>query len=349
MSQGLRAVVVTASLVVLPVAVTWWLASRSDRLPGVTEPVPPVVVRPSIHFDDASQPVELILEWSTPDAVTAPVGFAGFVTRVYVKPGDRVTSGDRVAQVDGVDRLAWYAPAPFHRRLARGAQGADVEELHRLLAASIPDAALDGDLYTSSTATAVNLLAERLGAQAPHGVFEPAWVIWLPKEESIVGSSNLQAGQMAPPTGAVLWEEPSALVSARLVRPGTRDEPGPFDGATWILSVDGMELLRTTSPVIEGPEALTKLASLAPPGTDTLGGVVRRDPPVEVISLPAGAVQASASGATCVWVPDAGGFRPVAVDPRGAGPGFVAVAGLDAESEVLANPAFVLEDPTCRW
>ena len=348
MSQPLRAVVVVALLVVAPVAATWWLADRPDELSGVTDPVEAVIVQPSVHLDDASQPVDLVLEWSAPASVTAPVGFAGFVTRVYVDPGDRVTGGDAVVQVDGIDRVAWHSAAPFYRPLARGAQGPDVEELHKLLMSFLSDLALDGDVYTRSTAAAVDVFAERLGAQEARGVFDPSWVIWLAGDDSVVGVSSMQAGQMAPSTGAVLWEEPSVLVSARIVRPGTHDELDVFDGSEWVVSVERTDLFGTKTPTIEQPEALMAIARVATPGAEAIGGSIRRDLPAEAMAVPVGAVQAGLDGGTCVWLSEDEGYRSVAVDVSGGGPGYVTVEGLDVDSDVLANPALVLDDPTCR-
>ncbi len=76
--------------------------------------------------------------------------------------------------------------------------------------------------------------------------------------------------------------------------------------------------------------------------------MIRRRVPVEVLAVPVGSVQAGMDGGACVWLPDGGQYRPVAVDARGGGPGYVVVGGITADTELLANPALVLDDPTCR-
>lgn len=348
MVTPLRTVVVVAVLVVVPIAVTWSLAERPDELAGVTDPIEAVIVRPAVQVDDGSRPVDLVLDWAEPASVTAPVGLSGFVTRVYVGPGDRISSGDAVLQVDGIDRIAWESAAPFYRRLGRSAEGSDLEELHRLLSATVSDMALDGDVFTRRTATAVDVFAQRLGVSDARGVFDPAWVIWLAAGDSVVGTSMMRAGQDAPAPGSVLWDEPTDLVSARVVRPGTHDDLSVFDGTDWVYSVDGADLLGTATPGISDPEGLASIREVTVPGVEALAGMIRRATPVEVLTVPVGSVQAGMDGGACVWLPDGEGYRPVAVDVRGGGPGYVAIGGLTSDTDLLANPALLLDDPACR-
>jgi len=347
-STSLRTIVLVAILVVVPVAVTWWLAERPDELAGVTDPIEAVIVEPTVQVDVGSQAVDVVLDWAEPVSVAAPVRFSGFVTRVFVGSGDRVVSGDVVVQVDGIDRIAWHSAAPLYRRLGRNVEGSDVEELHRLLSSTLSDVTLEGDVYTLQTAAAVDVFAERLGVSDARGVFDPSWVIWLPEEDSVVGTPAMQAGQDAPPAGSVLWDEPVALMSARVVRPGTRDDLGVFDGTEWVVSVDGTDLFDTTTPGISDSESLRLIEGVAASGAEAIGGTIRRRVPVDVLAVPVGSVQAGKDGEACVWLPDGGQYRPVAVDVRGGGPGYVVIGGITADTELLANPALVLDDPTCR-
>jgi hypothetical protein len=163
----------------------------------------------------------------------------------------------------------------------------------------------------------------------------------------VVGTVVVQAGDPAPALGSLLWVEPTGITTAELIDPTTANSPDLSMGSSWILALGRTEIPFDIPPGFESSPTLAVLESLIEPDTRIVTGNIRLSTPIEVISVPLGAVQANESGATCVWRPSGDGFVAVPVIAAAPGPGYVVVTGIDASDPVLANPSVILENPAC--
>jgi hypothetical protein len=106
--------------------------------------------------------------WVTEVALVAPA-WAGTITDVFVTPGDTITEGAPIAQVDGVARVAAATDIPMYRSLGLNDRGADVEQVQQFLRRiEVLDAAaaLQSGVYDRPTREAVSRLAALLGVPA---------------------------------------------------------------------------------------------------------------------------------------------------------------------------------------
>ena len=116
------------------------------------------------EYDDPLA-VSVRVALAEPTVITSPF-HGGVVSASYVSADDEIAHGDRVLQIDGIDRLAIKSSVPFWRDLSLGATGEDVAALQAfLLKKGVLD--LDGEepegKYGPATATAVRQLSLDLG------------------------------------------------------------------------------------------------------------------------------------------------------------------------------------------
>lgn len=343
MRRGSASAVVALLVVAVPAVLLVWMRVRTeDRLSVlVPDPVPVVMPVESREITD-QKAVTVESEWGEPAVVTAPSWF-GTVTRVDVTPGDAIASGDVVARVDGVDRMVVVSSDPFWRRLRRGDTGDDVVMLQQwLIDAGFLDGEVDGDFGPDLRAS-VKAWAVSLGVAKPDGMFDPAWVLWLPHEPFGVASVEIARGVPAPGPGSEVLTGPVPLVSVSLADQNGRSFTS--DGV-WVLTVGGVDV-----SVVDGVvdvDGLATLASVLDPVQPTVTGRIRRAERVETLEIPATAVVSNAVGTLCVFLPDGDGFAPTPVELSGGRVSRVNVAsGLSRGDDVLVNPADVLEAPSC--
>lgn len=264
----LRWIVGTVAVVAwigLPVALASILTARSERSvqspPIVSAWLPVGETEP-----DMDRKVIAVGTLGAAPPLLAPA-WTGLVEQVDLRPGEPLRSGEVVAVVSGIPRLALHTARPFHRTLGYDDRGADVAELNAWLRARGLEAS-EGDRFGAATRRGVRDLRQELHVPEPEadpappappagdpgappgegaapapppaptvdtaGTFDPGWVVYLPRPEVIVSTVNLQVGAPVAPPGSVVAEVEADVASVRLVQPdpsGMVTPPRPPTGA----------------------------------------------------------------------------------------------------------------------
>ncbi len=319
-----------------------------ERLDGVGDLPEPLVVPVEEVLYDEKTGVSVTLQWAEGPALFSPA-WSGTVGRVEVDVGDVLESGDTIATIDGVDRMAVATPQPFYRPLGRGDSGEDVTWLQEVLVqlGYLDELASERDTVTSDVLEAVRGLAEDLGVRGRVDAFDPAWFVWMPDDSFPVDRVGLVAGGQAPPAGnAMLWGPPS--LADVTIQPLAGGVLQLAPDTRYKLMVEGVNY--PIDPATSGltAEARHRLATAVPPLIDSVAGTVLRVDPMPVWAVPSAAIQTGEDGRTCLWTESRSGFLPMSVGVVAgrAGVTFVQPAG-STGVRILVNPAQVLEDPTC--
>lgn len=336
-------------LLVLPaggLAAAWFLTD--DDVDSLSAGGAPVLSAPTARQVTGSQPVSLTLTWDEGRELISP-GWNGVVTAVDVAPGDALVSGQQVAVIDGVARLAFASTVPFHRPLKSGDEGPDVAAVHELLLALGEIDALPGTpaFYSFATSQAVRALETRLGIAPTTGVFDSAWVAWLPAPELVIGAVNLAVAAPASSPGSPFAAE-AARITGVLVQPANASAPLAVEhGVPFVLRVGDLELPISEGGVLAESDYAT-LAGAVEPLAEQASGVVMRETPLDALAVPSTAIVTGPAGGLCAWVAQGTAYeaRPVTVGDSRSGVTNI-VTGLQPTDEVLANPAEVLEAPAC--
>lgn len=321
--------------------------TRGDTLPALSINAEPLLTSATPRTVTDERAVRLVPAVEKGPEVLAP-RLDGIVTAVYVKPGDRLADGKPVLSVSGVDRLGFAAAMPFYRPISSGAEGPDVESLHRLLVALRYLAAMptDARIANFATGTAVRALAEDIGAPAT-STFDPAWVVWLPRADLVVATVAVRPGQPAPAPGSVIITTPGKVTAARVAAQG--QEPLVLTPGVEYVAVGAGKTLRVDSATLQ--VLADDLALITPPEQASQEGIpatIRRATPLQAMGVPSTAVMVNDSGTLCVWLPEGTAYRAATVTVAGARGGITNVAsGLEAGQQFLSNPAQVLERPQC--
>lgn len=319
-------------------------AERLDDVGG--EPAPFVQPARLVEFDDRTGVVAK-LRWQDGPTLYAPT-WSGMVGAVWLEPGGTIRSGDRVASLDGVVRLAVHTPQPFFRALSSGDRGPDVGWLQDALVrlgylAAGPE---ENDRVGPVTRRAIAALTADLGLLEPVDVFDPAWFVWLPTEQLEVATVALRPGTPAPPAGTAIAAGAPELASVDL----ERVDGGPLTlepGVRYILQIGDAALpLDGTTGGLDG-NGLASLSRILAPATDSASGSVRLAQPLAVWALPASAVMSGADGRLCVWVERGGTYEPTTVEVVGGRAGVTFVRPAATSAAVLENPADILDEPAC--
>lgn len=306
--------------------------------------------------------VDIALGWASTSGLVAPA-WSGLVTNVSTRPGSTINSGDVVASVNGVKRIALHTTVPFHRPLSRGDRGTDVQALNRYLKSrKWPHA--ESRSFTEATERGVRRLAQWLGASGAAGRFDPAWVLYLPTESLEVPMLRLTVGSPAPAQGTALVPSSARLQSATLVtagllfsqssQPAAPDAtdsgslPNPTipDEFTFVAAEGDILSVSGTPVPMEPPGSDLPDSSLpllerlvANTGQDHLGGVIARELYEASWVVPAASVFASPDGVTCVLFRLEDTVTGIPVQVTGASAGSSTVTGPLAEAgQVLVSP-----------
>jgi peptidoglycan hydrolase-like protein with peptidoglycan-binding domain len=117
----------------------------------------------------------------------APIRAAGTGTLTWIAPvGSTVKRGEPLFKIDQRPVVALYGSLPLYRTLGGGAQGADVRQLERNLAALGYTSVTVDDTYTSATAAAVRSWQADLGLPVT-GILEPGQVVFTRRAVRIAG------------------------------------------------------------------------------------------------------------------------------------------------------------------
>lgn len=274
-------------------------------------------------------------------------GLAGMVTASPLAPGDEVTSGTPVVEVDGTTVLALHTPAPLHRTIGPETTGADVAMLGTALVnlGLMEPAAVD-EVPNADLLAAINAFHRahrdpRTDALA----FEPSWVTWLPHERVVVTRIAVRVGSTVSDPIAetsstdraieVLDDAGGAIPPDQW--PSLRIEA--IDGAAPPLQVTMADLARRpdllaprdapASPEGEPSDQPSegRVVRVAYSGAESVRGSVV--PLTAVLGMP---------GSECVVTTAASGSRTVTVEVAGETGGRPVVTGLEPDVAILVAP-----------
>lgn len=333
----------------LPIGLIIWLQWRtSERLEEIDPP--PTPLESSVTSQDFRdrRAVRITPSYSTPASLLAP-GWSGTVTAAPLTPGATVSTGTAVLQVDGIDRLAYAADAPFHRPLSLDATGPDVIQLREVLQhLDFLAGSVSSRTYDDTIADGVQRLARSVGVDATGETFDPAWLVWLPSEPFVVEHVEATVAAPAPSPGQPVVVAASQLLGIALTDTSNAELTDP--AGAWTLSVGGTDL-----PLVDGrldAGGLAKLDELTGPDAEPLSGELFRSDPRQALTVVASAVVAGADDHFCVWrridrsEPPDYGAQIVALG-EGTASTVEIVSGLAAGDTYLVNPAEALDDATC--
>lgn len=311
----------------------------------------------SVEANDTptTRSVSVQIEWSAGQEVYAP-RWTGLVEQVDISVGQRVASGQPVAVIGGVQRIALHTDRPFAKPLQQGDKGPDVIALNSLLGAR--DLAHgDADVYTRATHNGVVEFAKAIGVPDARNVpgFSPEWVLYLPADAVTVTETTLRVGAPAPAEGDAVIVGEEQIISARIsdsavtaqAAPGSEPDDSQPSGDLITLKTDetllvaGQELAVNAQRNALDPAAFPVLSSLVQPSTDTVAAVVRQPPSDGQWTVPSAAILSGADGQTCVILRDSSSGTATPVSVSGQGNGLTVVDGPLAEgsSVLLAPPA----------
>ena len=340
----------------LPAGAIAWITTSGERFDALERQVDPMLFEVRIEPVDESQAVSLVATWKAPQRLIAP-RWEGVVTAAPAEPA-LLRSGDTVAVVGGVARLAWHTAKPFYRDLSPGAVGEDVGALQEMLRRLGVYRAGISNRYTQRTAEGVRKLSERLGVTPAASTFDRGWIVWLPTPDWVSVTTSLVVGAPAPPAGN---EVLSGAVQLRSVDLVSTDGEALRPAGDRTVVVNGISVV-----VVDGKISSAELEKLRPaltqpvssggsyPSTET-PATIRRNTPIDAFKVPASAVSVNTEAEACIWVSsgevESTRYTPqeVTVVASQATRGTVWVArALSAEGRyVLANPSQVLQDARC--
>ncbi|MGR0318686.1 peptidoglycan-binding domain-containing protein [Agromyces sp. ZXT2-3] len=184
---------------------------------------------------------------------------AGVVTGVNVAPGDVVSPGSVLFELDLRPVVVAEGAVPAFRMLAQGAEGADVAQLQRLLAElGFYGGEQDGGFGTA-TAGAVRDWQESLGVEND-GIVQPGDIVFVPSLPNRVALDPAQVFRGATLAGgelvvSVLGSEPSFRIpattqQAAMMPLGTRVEI-MIEDQVWMASVAGQKVASESSDQID--------------------------------------------------------------------------------------------------
>lgn len=332
-----------AVLTVLPLGILAGLLLAQIQPPGAEATAAPLIADATEVAYDDRRGVLARPTWQPGPALHAPA-WAGVVG--WVTDAEELRSGDPVAVVDGVRRIAVGTPEPFFRSLQLGDRGRDVAWLHDVLAAAGVGSELGGGgEVTAATVEAIRSWSEQLGAP-PSPTFDPAWIVWLPESPYRLATVDLAVGIEAPGRGTVIGASGPTLASLELIS---------LDGGAIALAPEVSYSLSIGDVTVQlepdgtpGAEPLAALAEVVPREGDAIEGSVARTVPERVWSVPTTAVMSGPQGQVCVWAADGTGYSPQTVQVRAARAGATFLVPLAEDPmAVLMNPAAIIDEPSC--
>lgn len=333
------------------------LATTSDRVESLVPAVEAIYTLPTSSTVDEAEPVFIVPTYGPATELRSP-GLSGIVTKVMIEPGDSVENWTVILAVDGIQRVALRTAEPFYRPLSYRSRGADVLQLEQVL---VQAGLLEGEpdtLFDRATRNAVKEFESALGVDLPQGVFDPEYVIWLPRPIVIVDEVRQSVFDTAPTQGEVIAATERPLESLQLTDVNgdaiAELEPGVFElsvGRT-VLGVisDPQELAPTIQKAFQAIDRTAPSpAASASQDTTAIRAEMRRVTPLSVVTVPTSAVATDQTGTRfCVWVLRGTIHEPVDVNPVGGSLGATHLTTvLPDNAELLVNPLDILEDPSC--
>jgi hypothetical protein len=323
-----------------------------DTLHSVSSRPVPVTMPVTFTRDTKAQAVQASLSWRSGPSLLAPA-WSGLVTAVEVASGSSITSGTSLATIDGVERIALTSSRPFYRSIGPGVSGSDVVDLRGALARLKIGPVGSGATYDVTLHDAIKHLQARLtGASVSKasGVFDPAWVVFLPTSRLVSSTVNLTVGSAAPPSGQVIVGTTPQLNPVSLSASSSDGSASlPADSTGYVLDLaDGTVVPTDRGFGVNDRTSLDVLAKALGPSATQLSGQVHLAQPQSLATVPSTAVVSDAAGNYCVFVSVAGRLNAIVVRPAGGLPGETEVAALPASVQtIVANPAQVAAGRSC--
>lgn len=282
----------TLALIVLaPIVGSGLLAlqlARSANDQRLNEPKPTATFGRAQTATAIALDVAAALEWTTvePTGLSWP-GLVGTVTAVFVEPGDRLSSGAPVAEVNGFTVIALHTDTPLYRPISASVVGPDRDTIEGFLRFVLGEPSM-------AFGRLVNLYLERNGSTVRDGVFRPEYVVWLPTESLTVGRvTGLGTGFAAPNPSTAFIYPPASIESPTLM---TADNTGPLvvelvDPFEAVISIGASETLPGTADPdgVVGIDADADLSALSE-RTTPLAVSVEVTRPGDYLLVPSGAI-----------------------------------------------------------
>jgi peptidoglycan hydrolase-like protein with peptidoglycan-binding domain len=301
-----------------------------------------------------------VLTWHAPPAILAP-GWDGVVQSVSIEAGQALGSGDVVARIAGIDRLACASDYPMAGPVALNDKGQDVQTLQQCLTVAGFDVARDKGTYGLATKAAVASWSKQTGAPSDAGaIFDSAWLVFLPEEDYQVLNVDLAVAAPAPTGGTAIATARPALTRAVLTTLDGSDDVGQLgpDGEPMnvrvevapedLIAADDDEALMVGTAVIAltpernevAAEDLEILGSKVQANAAIVAARLQRQGGAGELLVPAAAVVATQEGITCVLRIAGVSLEPVAVEVTGDIAGSSIVKGeLKPGDQVRVAPA----------
>jgi hypothetical protein len=335
------------------VALVAVVAFAPDSLPSVTPPATTVTMPVQLTQDNKAQAVQASLTWRRGPSLRAP-SWSGLITAVDIRPGKRIVSGTPIVTINGIKRIALASPQPFYRPIGQGATGSDVAALRTALSRLGIGPVGSGVTYDSDLRDAIQRLNGELAgipASRASGVFDPSWVIYLPKATVTAASVDVQLGTAPPAPGQIIVTSPRKLMPFRLSASSSQGVgvslPSTSSGYVLVLR-NGAVIPVAAGFTISEPKTLARVASAIGTGSSSLTGVVRLTSPGSLSTVPSTAVVSDASGRYCVFVAYGKRLKAFVVSPAGGLPGVTDVTGLPKSIQsVVADPDQVAAGRSC--
>lgn len=272
---------------------------------GLVEPTREDVTVPLVVAPNADERAfQVQLSWSEPVDVVANTGLDGVVTQVEIAPGDRVSTADRLFDVDGIQVVALASDEPLIADVTAASRREDLRSVADVLETlGLLDEGYEVTQgWNTALEDAVRAYRAQLGLSEDPVVFERRFVMWVPREPFEVGQVSVAVGRPAPQAGEVVVTSRPALTDLRLA-----GDDGPASSVAGVLpggyevSLDG-ERLGVWVPGEQPSASLTeRLGTLVDDEVETVLLQARLASPVDVVSLPASAITDDVAGRTCVW------------------------------------------------
>ena len=234
------------------------------------------------------------------DATVVSGRTSGTVTGVYCAPGQLISSGDTVVEVNGRSVVALATRVPIWRDLAVGAQGDDVRALQEELARLGHGVPVDGRFRVQTQAAVRALLGE--GPRGA-GALPLDRVLWLATETVTPAECHFALGDDVGPGDPWLTTETGMVALQVLTAP---------DGDGWVVAFGDQVAPLGVEGVVTDPAFLAAVAAspelewaFGPMGAGQIEVRVRLAEAVEVAVVPPSAISVIAPGRGCVLADDA--------------------------------------------
>lgn len=299
------------------VGLTWITAQNGDAAFVPSKPAWVPIAPAPIESSRAS---DLGLSWQDPDKLIAPA-WAGTIQAVSIDEGSVVTSGTPIARLDGVVRLAWNTQGVLYRPLARGDTGEDVGWVKSLLAARGFPQSTSFKVDRQAIA-GIRGFAKSIGVPdfATIATFDPAWIVYLPRESVVLSAVSIEPAEIAPSAGTEIAVGSAVLSGASLLESGTISTEQAPDAP--LQGTGELELLKRDHGLIVQPgevlqygatllavddttqsltaDSLTELSATAPTGSNGIIVQLVRPSQPNWFAVPPGALSIGAEVSLCV-------------------------------------------------